>query len=160
MTLYEIDQSIIGLMNEDGEIADLDAFEALQMERDEKIENIALWIKNLASDAKALKAEEESLAERRKAAENKSDSLKRYLASVLDGAKFETPRVKCSWRKSVAIEYTTDEAAFVDWAKGMRDDLLTYRQPAPDKTAIKEAIKDGAELPLVRLAERNNLSIK
>ena len=45
MTLYEIDQSIIGLMNEDGEIADLDAFEALQMERDEKIENIALWIK-------------------------------------------------------------------------------------------------------------------
>ena len=49
MTLYEIDAALAALMDpETGEIADIAAFEQLQMDRQTKIENVALWRKNLA----------------------------------------------------------------------------------------------------------------
>ena len=53
-TLYEIDESIKALIDEEtGEIADFEAFEALNLERDAKLENIALYIKDLKADAEA-----------------------------------------------------------------------------------------------------------
>lgn len=55
MTLYEIDQAIQGLVDpETGELMDYEAFAALQMDRDAKIENMALWYKDLMADAKAM----------------------------------------------------------------------------------------------------------
>lgn len=33
-------------------------------------------------------------------------------------------------------------------------------EPSPDKTAIKEAIKNGSEVPGARIEERKNLQIK
>lgn len=58
MKLYEIDEEILACVDsESGEILDVERFAALQMERDTKIENVALWIKNLKSDLVALEAE-------------------------------------------------------------------------------------------------------
>ena len=80
MTLYEIDQAIQGLVDpETGELMDYEAFAALQMDRDAKIENMALWYKDLMADAKAIKEEADTLNERRKALENKAERLKSYL---------------------------------------------------------------------------------
>lgn len=47
MTLYEIDQNIMALINEYGEITNPEAFDELQISRTEKIEGIACWIKTL-----------------------------------------------------------------------------------------------------------------
>lgn len=93
MTLYEIDSALEAALEkafdpETGELIDEAAFEqteALQLARDAKIENVALWIKNLNSDAEALKAEKEAFAAREKAAKNKAESLKRWLAFALVG---------------------------------------------------------------------------
>ena len=64
-TLFEIDQAILATIDfETGEILDTDALEALQMEREAKLENIALWVKNLMSDAAAYKAEKEAFEKR------------------------------------------------------------------------------------------------
>ena len=73
MTLYEIDEEIQELLSEvdpeTGElITDYAALDALLMEREAKIENIVLFIKNLSSDVRELKAEESALAERREKA--------------------------------------------------------------------------------------------
>ena len=77
MKLYEIDQALVDLVdNETGEIIDIEVFDSLQMERDEKIESIALYIKDLKAEAEALKAEKLAFAERQKVAENKAESLK------------------------------------------------------------------------------------
>ncbi len=77
MTLYEIDKAITDLADpETGEITDFEALDNLQMARDQKIENIACYYKNLVSDAEAIKAEKEALAERQKVAENKAARLK------------------------------------------------------------------------------------
>ena len=65
-SLYEINTAILYCVEvepgttvnmETGEIIDLEKLSLLKMERSEKIRNIALWVKNLKADAKALKEE-------------------------------------------------------------------------------------------------------
>ena len=57
-SLYEINEAILSCIDlESGEIIDEAALEALQMQRDEKIENVGLWIKNLVAESSALAAE-------------------------------------------------------------------------------------------------------
>lgn len=57
-TLYEIDEEILNCVDQEtGEIIDPEKLAQLQMDFDKKVEGIALWIKNLLSDAEAIKAE-------------------------------------------------------------------------------------------------------
>ena len=153
-SLYDIDTRILNLTdNETGEILDEQAFEALQMERNEKLENIALWVKNLTREAEALKAEEKAFYERRKSAENKAESLKRYLNSALKGQKFNTTKVAISYRKSTAVE--VDETKLSD--KWLREIPASY---VVDKIEITKALKAGELVDGATLVEKNNLSIK
>mgnify|MGYP000917782718 FL=1 len=65
MNIYEIDNAMFSLIDEEtGEIKGYEAFEELQMQREEKIENVALWYKNLIAESKAIREEEKALAER------------------------------------------------------------------------------------------------
>lgn len=153
-SLYDIDSRILNLTDkETGEILDEQAFEALQMERNEKLENIALWVKNLLSEAEALKAEEKAFAERRKSAENKAESLKRYLDSALKGHKFSTTKVAISYRKSTSVDVPDVEKLPEAYRK-------TVTTVSADKTAISAALKAGELVDGATLVEKNNLSIK
>lgn len=157
MNIYEIEQAVLELIDpETGEVKDFEALEALNMARDEKIENIAMWIKNLTAEGKAIRDEEKSLAERRKSSENKCESLQKYLEQILCGEKFSTPKVAISYRKSTAVNIA-DEEAFIKTAD------ITYavpQLPKIDKAAIKEALKSGVVIEGAELIERNNIQIK
>ena len=142
---FEIDE-------ETGEILNADELEAIELERDEKIENIALWIKNLASDAEAYKREKDNFAKKEQTAKKKIDSLKSYLTMCLAGEKFKTDRVQISWRKSEAVE-------ILDPAK-IPEGWLVPQEPKVDKAGIKAALKDGEEIPGVTLKENNSIQIK
>lgn len=159
MSIYEIDAAITSLVDDEtGEISDEEAFDALQMERDVKVENIGLYYKDLTAEAKAIKEEEQALAARRKSAEAKAERLKNLLDYALQGQKFSTPRLKVGYRKSQTVELGE---GFVDWAKHNMPDLLTYSEPKPSKTAIKEAIKAGSVPEDVATIETHeNISIK
>jgi len=160
--LYEINGELEKLIDpETGEIADFELFEQFVMERTAKIENIALWIKNLDSDAESIRAEEKNLKARRVSAENNAERLREFLTSMLsDGEKFEAPRVKLSWRKSESVKILIPEADFIIWANAVRPDLLRYNEPELDKTAIKKALQDGEEITAATLLKSNNLQIK
>ena len=157
MKLYEIDNAIYECVNEDGEVIDQEKLEELQMERDKKIEGIACWIKELAAEANAIKEEKLKLESRQKVAENKVKSLKNYLAYALQGTSFRTAKVSVSFRKTESVEVTPDG---LENLKAMRDDLLKYKEPEPDKTAIKQAIKDGLSVRGVRLVQNTSTIIK
>lgn len=158
--LFEINKAIMDAWNacidpETGEInEDLYAeMDALQVEFNDKVENLACWAKNLASDAAALKAEAKAMQERAAAAEKKAESLKRYIAAALHGTKFETPRCAIGWRKStvVAIEDGTD----------LPDEYMRIKTTAePDKTAIKAALVAGKTVDGCTLETRNNMTLK
>ena len=80
MKLYEIDEMIMQAFEqavdpETGEIVNEAAYAALdslQEARDQKIEDVLLWIKNLASDAEELKKEKMAFAERQQQAEQRA----------------------------------------------------------------------------------------
>lgn len=161
MNIYEIDQAIANLVDpETGEIQDFNAFAELQMSRESKLENMALWVKDLTAEAKAIREEELALSDRRRALENKAESLKDYLSRMLNGEKFSTPKVVVSYRKSAAVEIE-DEAMFVNVMKAAGNmQYLTLREPTVNKTAIKDAIKAGTTVPGAKLTEHQNLQIK
>lgn len=153
MKLYEIDQAIMDLVDsETGEIIDIEAFDSLQMEREEKIEGIALYIKDLKAEAEALKAEKMAFAERQKVAENKVESLKNYLAYALKGQAFKSTKAVVSFRK-------TQQVDIPDIHK-LDENFLRYKEPEADKTAIKEAIKAGQTVKGATLIENTSVIIK
>lgn len=153
-SLYEINKQLLEATDlETGEIIDTDRFDQLQMERDDKLENIALWYKNLLSDAEAFKAEKNNFAEREKAAKSKADSLKKYLDTNLNGQKFSTVKVNVSYRKSTSVEVIDQEAIPAEY-------LRTFTTTAPDKAEIAKALKVGEFVEGVELKETNNIQIK
>lgn len=158
MKLYEIEQEILACVDlETGEIIDPEKLETLELERDRKIEGIALWVKNLDAEAKAYKEEKDSFAQKQKVAENKAKSLKEFLSHYLDGTAFKSTKVNVSFRSSKAVDvFNMDELMNYNDC----DSYLKYAEPTPDKTAIKNAINSGVEIPGCRIVENNNIQIK
>ena len=158
MSIYDIDDAIIKLVDADtGEIADEEAFDALQMERSKKIENTGCLYKNLVAEAKAIKEEEAALAQRRKAVENKAERIKNLLVYALNGEKFESPKLRCSYRKAKSVQV---DDGFVEWAQEHADDLLTFKEPTPNRTAIKAALTDGREIEHAEIVTTENVQVK
>lgn len=158
MTIYEINEQILNCIDlETGEIIDIDRLNDLQLERDTKIENVACWIKELKAEAEAIKAEKQTLAERQRVAENKAESLKKWLAYALDGQKFKTSKCSISYRKSESVEVTEEG---LNNLMQEHNELLTYKAPEPNKKAIKDALKDGLSVEGVQLVQNTSTIIK
>ncbi len=153
MNLFEIEKEILSCIDmETGEIIDIEKLDQLEMDRERKIENIALWIKNLLSDAEALKVQKQIFADRQKAAENKAESLKKYLSAYLDGQKFSTDKVAVSFRKTSSVNIT-------DMSK-IPETFLKFAEPTVDKMAIKNAIKAGDTVSGAEVVESSSIFIK
>lgn len=160
MTLYEIDAQLEEMLEqvdpETGELlCDMEQLEALSLERDRKLENLALYVKNRDAEAKAIREEEKALADRRRGLERKAERARDFLATLLAGEKFTTSKVAVSWRKSEAVEigmsfFSTDA----------NERFLRYKDPEPDKAAIKAAIKAGEEITGAELVANLNMTIK
>ena len=158
MTIYEINEGILNCIDpETGEIIDIDKLNELELERDAKIENVACWIKELKAEAEAIKAEKLALAERQRVAENKAESLKKWLAYALQGEKFKTAKCSVSFRKTESVEVTDEGLSNL---MKEHDELLTYKAPEPNKKAIKDALKDGLSVEGVRLECNTSVIIK
>jgi hypothetical protein len=165
-SLYQLDSSILELLEngfnmacvdlETGEIDTEKAqayLEALQIERAVKIENIALFIKNLESDAAEIKAEEKNLKARREAKEKKAERLRNYLTNSLNGSKFETARVALAFRSSKQVVIDNMEMLNKAYIK----EEIKY---SADKTAIKKALDNGETVTGAHIEEKQNLQIK
>lgn len=162
MTLYEIDKAIQEALEgavdpESGEIIDeelLAAYDQLRMDRDQKVENIGLYIKNLEADAAAIKAEAKNLTARAKAAENKAEHLRNYMQFCLNGQKFQSPRLSVSFRKSQKVEVDQNRLFEIP------DDYLRYKEPEVDKKRVSEALKAGEDIPGCTLVDSVSMIIK
>lgn len=155
-TLYELNEKVnrfeFQIDEETGEILNADELEQIELERSEKLENIALWVKNLTSDAEAYKREKESFAEKERVAKNKIESLKNYLNFVLNGDTYKSDRVSVTYRKSTALNIIDEYA--------LPAKFFIPQPPKVDKTAIKAAIKSGEEVLGAEIVERQNIQIK
>lgn len=162
LTLYEINSYIEKALDdaidpETGEIVEGDLYEAyeqLLMDRDDKIENIACYIKNLRAEAAALKEEKKAFETRQRIAENKAERLSQYLEFCLKGEKFSTARCSISYRRSKKVEVDENRLNEVP------EQYLRYKQPEVDKKAVTEALKAGEEVPGCTLVDSVSVIIK
>ena len=151
--LYEIDEQITECFDvETGELLDAEKLENLMIEKENKIEAVALWVKNLKADAAMYKAEKNAFAERQAAAERKAESLTMWLKNALDGKKFKTEKAEINFRKTQKVEVLDI------WE--LNEDFVKYSDPTPDKAAIKRAIKAGEEVNGAKLIDDISVSIK
>lgn len=116
MNLFEINAQIMNCVDtETGEIVDIDKLMQLTLEKNDKVDNVACYIKNLEADAKAYEEQEKSFAERKTAAKKKIEGLKRYLSEALDGKSFKSDRCEVKFRKSTAVNVLDESVVPVEY---------------------------------------------
>ena len=170
ISLYEVSAEILNCIRiedtedmvntETGEVFDKEAFEKLQGDFNEKALGLAKWIKNLDAERKAIYDERKKLEAREKTISRKIESIKNYL----DFCTSQIPKDKLPKDATTVLTRTKSTSTEVNLAELMKfkdcDSYLKYDDPKPDKTAIKNALKGGVEIPGCQLIEKENLQIK
>lgn len=160
--LYEINQDILDCVDaESGEILDVEKLDALQMEREAKLEGVALWVKDLRAEADAVKAEADKLTARKKALDNKIESIKAWLLMALGGEKLKTPRCNVYQTHSQRVA-VADEPELIRFLQTLEDPerFLRFKDPELRKDEIKKALKDDMHIPGASLEETESVVIK
>ena len=164
--LYEINHDIEDLLNavtdpETGEVVDLDALDGLLLEREQKIENVILYRKDVLAEIMAVGTEIASLEKRYARLQITAEGLKEYIAKAVDGQNFKTERCEVTHRMS---EETEVDPEFIKWAYEQKDDMSAFikhtETDKADKTAIKKYLKSGGTLEHCRLVKKDNIQIK
>lgn len=93
-----------------------------------------------------------AFVDRKKATERKIETLTRLLENTLRGQKFKTDRVQINYRKSDSVQ--------VDKDVRLPDEYLRFKEPEPDKVALKKALKDGIKIKGAWLEEKLNMQVK
>lgn len=142
---------------EDNEVNDYVnlSLDNLDMEFEEKVENIVKFIKNMEADVKAIKEEKKRLSDKQKVLENRIERMKDYISdnmALLGKKKVKAGLFNVGIRKcppSVDI-YNLDEVP--EKYKVIKIEI--------DKASIKESFKNGIEVDGCKLESKESLSIK
>lgn len=164
MKLYEYDEIIDSLLNTDeggadaqtGLVFDPALLDRLEMERNEKIENLLLYAAQLETDAKDIGEYADKLSERAKAKKNKAESIREWLCGELlryGDKKFETKRIK-------ATVTVRSKVNVLDESLVPEQYLRTKTETSPDKKALLAAMKAGEVIAGVTLIDNPSLQIK
>nr|DAS98722.1 MAG TPA: resistance protein [Caudoviricetes sp.] len=157
MNLYELSLAFQDVQNMDLDPEVMkDTLDSIEDAIENKAENIAKLIRNLESDVKAYKEEEERLKTKRQAAENKVKWLKTYLEDnmkLTGKTKFKSGVFKFSIQKNPVSVNITDK-------KIIPEDYLIPQSPKVNNTLLKKALKDGIEVPGAELKQTEGLRIR
>lgn len=160
MKLYEVNQRIEELSEqmvdiETGEINEEIFAELTELveEKEDRLESIFLHIKNLASDITALKVERDSFDKRIKRKTKQMERLLDWTTMLQKGKTFETDKVRVKYRKSQKVEIKDESLIPEKYIK-----FKTTK--SPDKTAIKDVLKNGGYVEGAVLVERFNPNIE
>jgi len=136
-----------------------DTLEAMSGDLEAKAQNVVMFARNLEATAAAIKQAEADMSARRKAIEKRAEGLRAYVLSSMQVAgvkSIECPYFKLSIQANPA-SVDVFEPGLVP-AEFMRQ--AEPPPPAPDKTAIKDALKEGLDVPGARLTQGVRLAIK
>lgn len=159
-SLYQINQEVMEITSqlEEGEYTpELETALLIgQNELQEKAINYGYAIKSMDDDVTAINEEIKRLQGIKTAKVNAIDRLKETISSAmqLHGIeKVSSPTLTLSFRKSESIE--------IDNTNQLEERFLSKKiTVSPDKTRIKEAIKNGEIVVGARLSINHNLQIK
>lgn len=172
MKLYEITENyrlLFDSFDDCDELSDdeiqayFDTLEAIEGDFSVKAENIACFIKELNGEVDMLAAELRSLKARKSAKENLIERLKQMLVDNMQSTgikKIDRPHAKLSLRNNAQSVAFEKENAFIEWAKANNCDFLRFKEPEISKTAVKNALQNGEEIPGAELVRTVSVIIK
>lgn len=156
MQLYELTEIYLNLKDMDIEEGDLNAaLENIDDEIETKADNIAKVLRDFDGDIEALKSEEERLAKKRKAIENRQKQLKEYLQNamlVLGKRKFKTDLFSFNIQKNAPSLKILDESK-------IPEDYYKIEKKL-NKNDLKEAVKNGLFEDAAELVQTESLRIR
>ena len=161
-SLYEIS---VAYRNDAQQLADLDmpaevvtdTLDAMAGDLEVKAQNVVFFARDLLATAAAIKDAEEQMAARRKAIENRAKHLLTYVQGCMETAQVQ--KIECPFfRLSIA----KNQPAVDVYEPGLIP-AEYMRQPEtppaePNKKAIADAIKGGADIPGPRLTQGTRLA--
>ncbi|MFI2856888.1 siphovirus Gp157 family protein [Paenibacillus sp. JSM ZJ436] len=125
----------------------IETLESIEDEISVKTENIVKLLKNIDSDIKALKDEEERLTKKRKALQNKHDNIKNYMKTMLESSDKNT--VNAGLFK-VRLQKSNPSLNVID-ATLIPDTYKIAQDPKIDSKGILAAVKNGEKIDGVQL---------
>lgn len=154
--LYDLITSGQAVDEETGEVDPVVMEQIAMTEKDidKKIENTALFVKQLKSDAEALRNEKLSLEKRQKTLINTAERLERNLMEnmkSINKSYYATARASVTIRDSKYVD-------IVDASKIPEQYIVTKKEIS--KVEIARTIKSGQEVAGAVLATRQNITIK
>lgn len=157
-TIYDIldETLLLKAVLLDSEIDDVDeAIQAyLASSAEQKFESYCKLIRSLDRESDALRAERDDLYAKLKARENAAQRLKDRLAMFMQAsgqAKLPAGVFSISTQQSQSVD-VLDVDALPEQYRRVKVE--------PDKTAIKEALKSGAQVPGAQLVESTHVRIR
>jgi hypothetical protein len=127
----------------------IDTLEGIQLNLEDKVENIAKFLKNIEGDIKAYKAEEDRLNKKRKYLTNKFEGLKEYTKQMLELSKIDKLKVGMF---NVRLQNNPSSVGILN----ENEIPSEYKIPQPDKVngaKILEELKLGLEIKGVKLID-------
>ena len=140
-----------------------DTLDGIEGEFSDKAESIACMIKQYQETADAHERQERIQRAAKERCRREVERLKKYLLdnmTAINLDKVKGVRASVSLRNNPESVVVDNEGVFVEWARSHnRDDLLRFRDPDINKTAIKGALKEGQDIP-ARLERTRSVVIK
>lgn len=160
MTLFELNKAIeeviergYSVNEETGElIACFDDLDQLKENKEEKIKNCAMYIREQEIFSDDIDKQIDILKKRKETAKKKADYLKQYLMENTDHQKYEFPEISITYRTSTSTEVNEELLP-----KKYLHKVVTYKA---DKNELKQLLKDGATIKGAQLVIKTNLIIK
>lgn len=138
-----------------------EAIAGCEMEFDEKILALRnsyletqLSAKRVAAEAQLLRDEAYNVQKRANTLQKRADRIKRFIAWLLNGDKFEKEGAKISYRSTKECVLDDD---FVEWAKKNRPEYLNFE---PRKLDVKMALLNGAQIEHAHIETKEAIQIK
>ncbi len=164
MTLYELTTEYMELlaMLEDPDVDEdliADTLEGIDGELEVKADGYARVMRQMDADAKAIKAEEERLANRRKSLENRAANLKSRLQQMMEitsKVKFKTELFSFGIQKNPAAVVIDEQ-----YIENIPEEYLIRQDPKIDRAKLKEDLKAGKDLDgIAHLEQTESLRIR
>lgn len=133
-----------------------DSLASLKDEFEEKALNVAAFCKNLDLDINTLKSYEKAVQEKRRSLESKKNTLEAYLYREMLNTNLQ--KIK-GLEFSLSIKLNPPVVNITNYELVPSEYLQEIECP-PDKVKIKNALKEGVEVPGATLSQSARLEIK
>ena len=130
-----------------------DTMEAVEGTLEDKFDNYVFVAKEMQADINTLEETIKELQARKNSKENNLKKMKEIMTLVMNTTgkvKFKTP-LHSYWvqKNPESVVIDTEDV------RAIPEDYLTFKEPEPDKAAIKAAIKDGVDFGGLAHIERS-----